>query len=269
MEKRELGTTGIEMSVLGWGTVKIGRNTQVKYPGGDGFELPDMAACADLLSLARELGINTLDTAPSYGLSEERLGILLEGQRDDWVIVGKAGEEYDGKSHYDFSPQAITESVERSLSRLKTDYIDVLLVHANYPDGDILNDDVLEALCGLRDAGKCRAVGMSSTSIEGGLKSIEHLDTAMVTYHPDPEFPSERPVIDRAVELGKGVLAKKIFKSGHDAIKPGGVEQALRFVFAQQAVTSAIVGTITPENLRNNVEIVNRILAEGPVAAMR
>ena len=79
MEKRQLGQTGIEMSVLGLGTVKFGRNEGVKYP--ESFDIPDDAALADLLSIAKDLGINTLDTAPAYGTSEERLGGLLKGQR--------------------------------------------------------------------------------------------------------------------------------------------------------------------------------------------
>src|SRR5690606_15619655 len=86
---RPLGQTGLTVSALGLGTVKFGRNTGVKYPRS--FELPDRSAAANLLSLARDLGINLLDTAPAYGESEERLGELLQGQRQDWLICTKAG----------------------------------------------------------------------------------------------------------------------------------------------------------------------------------
>ena len=129
MEKRQLGQTGIEVSLLGLGTVKFGRNEQVKYP--EGFEIPDEAFLADLLDLARSLGINMLDTAPSYGVSEERLGRLLEGQRQDWVIVGKVGEEFEnGQSSYHFTPDHFKRSLERSLKRLDTNFLDVLLIHS-------------------------------------------------------------------------------------------------------------------------------------------
>ena len=69
-----LGNTGIEVSALGLGTVKLGRNEGVKYPSG--FELPDDASVSRLLQLAADAGINLLDTAPAYGSSEERIGKL-------------------------------------------------------------------------------------------------------------------------------------------------------------------------------------------------
>ena len=113
MELKELGQTGIQVSRLGLGTVKFGRNQGVKYPHG--FDIADMTFLADLLALAKDLGINTLDTAPAYGMSEERLGELLAGQREDWVIVGKAGEEFEnGESAYYFTPEHFEMSVERS-----------------------------------------------------------------------------------------------------------------------------------------------------------
>ena len=91
--RKKLGQTGIEISPLGLGTVKFGRNEGVKYP--QGFKIPEESELADLFSLARDLGINLLDTAPSYGTSEERLGRLLKKQRQDWVMVGKVGEQFE------------------------------------------------------------------------------------------------------------------------------------------------------------------------------
>ena len=133
-----LGSTGIEVSRVGLGTVKFGRNQGVKYP--QGFELPSDKECLDLLALARDLGVNMLDTAPAYGRSEERLGSLLEGQRQDWVIVGKAGEEFEnGQSAYHFTAKHFRMSLERSLKRLRTDYLDVLLIHSDGHDLDILS----------------------------------------------------------------------------------------------------------------------------------
>src|SRR5690606_24883839 len=81
---RPLGSTGLTVSPLGLGTVKIGRNQGVKYPSG--FELPTDQQVRGLLAQARDLGINLLDTAPAYGLSEQRLGPLLQGQRQEWVL---------------------------------------------------------------------------------------------------------------------------------------------------------------------------------------
>ncbi|HEU6454768.1 MAG TPA: aldo/keto reductase, partial [Roseateles sp.] len=96
---RPLGSTGLTVSPLGLGTVKLGRDQGVKYPNG--FQIPDDDAARMLLRQARELGINLIDTAPAYGRSEERLGPLLRGQRQDWVIVSKVGEEFaDGLSRH-------------------------------------------------------------------------------------------------------------------------------------------------------------------------
>ena len=127
---RPLGSTGLTVSPLGLGTVKLGRDQGVKYPNG--FSIPDDAAARALLHQARELGINLLDTAPAYGISEERLGPLLRGQRQDWVIVSKVGEEFvNGASLFDFSPAHTRLSVERSLKRLETEHIELVLVHSD------------------------------------------------------------------------------------------------------------------------------------------
>lgn len=138
---RPLGNTGLIVSPLGLGTVKLGRDQGVKYPNG--FTIPDDAAARALLDQARALGINLIDTAPAYGVSEQRLGPLLRGQREDWVIVSKVGEEFDnGQSRFDFSPAHTRLSVERSLQRLETDRIDLVLVHSDGNDVAILRDSV-------------------------------------------------------------------------------------------------------------------------------
>ena len=115
---RPLGSTGFQVSPLGLGTVKLGRDQGVKYPNG--FTIPDDAQALALLQQARELGINLIDTAPAYGISEQRLGPLLRGQRDEWVIVSKTGEEFEqGRSHFDFSPAHTRLSVEGGLLALE------------------------------------------------------------------------------------------------------------------------------------------------------
>src|SRR5690606_32599472 len=100
-----------------------------------------------LLAQARALGINLLDTAPAYGNSEERLGQLLQ-QRHEWVIVTKVGEEFrNGESHFDFSARQTVASIERSLQRLNTDYLDIVLIHSDGNDEAILDQgDCVAAL---------------------------------------------------------------------------------------------------------------------------
>ncbi|HQC72024.1 MAG TPA: aldo/keto reductase, partial [Candidatus Competibacteraceae bacterium] len=133
MELRALGTTGLRVSTLGLGTVKLGRNQGVKYP--QPFELPSDQQALALLELAWDLGINLLDTAPAYGLSEERLGRLLRQCRRDWVIVTKVGEAFqNGQSQFDFSAAATRASVERSLHRLGVAALDAVLIHSSGDD---------------------------------------------------------------------------------------------------------------------------------------
>ncbi|MEM8659408.1 MAG: aldo/keto reductase, partial [Pseudomonadota bacterium] len=132
---RPLGSTGLLISAIGLGTVKLGRNTGVKYP--EPFDLPDDRSAAYLIARASELGINLIDTAPAFGSSVERLGKLLSGHREQWVLATKVGEEYtDGKSRFDYSAKHTRHSVERSLRRLRTDVIDIVSVHSCGDDLD-------------------------------------------------------------------------------------------------------------------------------------
>lgn len=256
MELRPLGGTGIMVSPLGLGTVKFGRNEQVKYPHP--FEIPDDKAVANLLSLAQELGINLLDTAPAYGNSEERIGKLLPGRRDDWVIVTKVGESFiNGRSYFDFSYDATMRSVEQSLRNLKTDYLDGVLIHSDGNDLRILeHEGALDALRKLKEQGMIRAVGMSTKTIEGGLLAVKEADMVMATVSPGCQ--AEIPVLELAAAEKKGVLIKKALQSGQAG--KCGVEDAMRFIFLRPGVSSIIVGTINSAHLRYNVEIAQAAL---------
>jgi aryl-alcohol dehydrogenase-like predicted oxidoreductase len=249
LQKRVLGQTDIEVSAIGLGTVKFGRNQGVKYPAA--FSLPSDDEIKNLLSVARELNINLLDTAPAYGVSEERIGKLLQGARNDWVICTKAGEEFsDGESHYDFSKTAITQSVERSLQRLRTDYLDVVLIHSNGDDARIIEEEnAFATLASLKSAGKIRAYGMSTKTVSGGMLAIDHADVAMVTYNH--ENVEDGAVIRHAHQQKKGIFIKKAFASGHMKMP---VSECMRFIFSEPGVTSVIVGTINEKHLRENVE---------------
>lgn len=253
MELRALGSTGIDVSPLGLGTVKIGRNQQVKYPAG--FELPDDAAVSSLLARARELGINLLDTAPAYGSSMARLGKLLP-DRHEWVIVSKVGEFFEqGVSRFDFSFDTTVDVVEQSLRTLKRDYLDVALIHSDGNDLAILEQEgAVDALRSLKQRGLIRAHGMSTKTVEGGLRAVEELDVVMATCNP--AYRDELPVLQAAAEQHKGVLIKKGLQSGHAA----SVEEAMRFIFSQPGVSSLIIGTINPDHLQQNVEMLERCL---------
>lgn len=256
MKLRNLGSTDLQVSPLGWGTVKLGRDQQVKYPTD--FTLPDDHQAATLLALAQELGLNLLDTAPAYGISEERLGKLLEKQRQQWVICTKAGEEFAaGESSFDFTPAHLRFSLERSLRRLRTDYLDLVLVHSDGRDTEIIERyEVFDQLEQFKRAGWIRAYGMSTKTVEGGLLTAQHADVVMVTYNP--WYEDEVAVIDECHKRNKGVLVKKALASGHldrDAANANAdpVLTSLQLVLNYPGVTSAIVGTINPRHLHDNV----------------
>lgn len=250
MQKRRLGSTDIEVSVIGLGTVKFGRNQGVKYPTA--FALPTDSEIADLLVQAKERGINLLDTAPAYGSSEERLGQLLQGTRQDWVISTKVGEEFsDGQSQFNFSASAITASVERSLRRLNTDYIDIVLVHSHGDDVALIEKEkVFATLATLKQSGKIRAYGMSTKTVVGGLLTVAHADVAMVSFNPT--YTDERDVIAAAMLQHKGILVKKALSSGHAVTRPA---ETLERIVAEPGVTSVIVGTINPMHLNENISL--------------
>lgn len=240
------------VSKLGLGTVKFGRNTGVKYPGGGGFALPDDKTVEEILDLALELGITLLDTAPAYGVSEERLGKLLGRRRDKFFLITKTGEEYDGEtSRYDFNRDFTIASIERSLHRLKTDYLDAVLVHSSRDDLHVVTQtDVLPTLRRLQEQGKIGLIGVSSHTVAGGLAALEHSDAVMVAHNRS--YQDEAEVIAAAHAAGKAVFVKKALASGHSADPAADLE----FVVSTTGVTAAIIGSMTPANIRANAAAV-------------
>jgi len=252
---RTVAQTAIEVSVIGLGTVKLGRNEGVKYP--QGFSLPDDDAARELLALAQSLGINLIDTAPAYGSSEERLGHLLAQQRRQWIICTKAGEEFEhGQSHYDFHPDHIRMSVQRSLKRLRTDYLDIVLIHSDGNDIDIINNfGALDVLNDLKKQGLIRATGMSTKTVEGGILAARHGDIVMATLNIG--YREELPVFDFCVQNNKSIFVKKAFGSGHLFGGDNALRDTMELVLNTQGTTSVIAGTINPKHLRENVDAAN------------
>ncbi|MDT8428658.1 MAG: aldo/keto reductase [Pseudomonadales bacterium] len=269
LPRKPLGNTGIEVSCLGLGCVKLGRNEGVKYPSG--FTLPDDKEARQILAVARDQGINLIDTAPAYGSSEERLGKLLES-RQQWVLSSKVGEEFEqGQSRFDFSARHVRFSVERSLKRLRTDYLDLVLIHSDGNDRDIIeNSACIETLVRCREQGLIRAFGMSTKTVAGGLLAVSACDVVMLTYNPDAT--EDGTVIAAAAEAGKGVLIKKALGSGHLLMadqrnesssapeQADPVARSMAFVFAREGVSSIIIGTINPVHIRHNCETALRVL---------
>jgi aryl-alcohol dehydrogenase-like predicted oxidoreductase len=258
--ERALGRTGLKLFPLGLGTVKLGRNRQVKYP--EAFELPDQAQAAALLEAALEEGVRLWDTAPAYGLSEERLGPLVKRHRDRIVLCSKCGEEFGphGSTH-DFSGPGCRRSVERSLRRLQTSYLDLCLLHSDGRDRWIIKESgAVETLLRLRDEGKVRAIGISAKSAEGVRLAGEHLDAVMAPLGwAHPELADE---LRWARSRGCAVLAIKVLDQGHGmggAGRRARIERALHYVLGHDFVDVAVIGTRSAPHLREAVEIVRGI----------
>ena len=154
MEFRRVGKSGLAVSVVGLGTNNLG----IKL---------DMAQSREVVHAALDNGITLFDTADSYGTSEERLGEILEGRRDDVVIATKFGsdvrkrgltngEDWDARA----SRRYIIRAVESSLRRLRTEWIDLYQLH--WPDPATPIDETLSALDELVRAGKVRYLGSSN-----------------------------------------------------------------------------------------------------------
>ncbi|MGW7417906.1 aldo/keto reductase [Streptomyces sp. NPDC054863] len=152
MHYRTLGPNGPRVSALGLGTTSLMGI----------FGKRDPAAVADTLRRGLDLGINLVDTAPSYGkgFAETVVGEVLRGRRDEVVLSTKVG--CWSPEEFDFSPDRIRTGLEDSLRRLGTDHVDVLLAHdIEYGDRDEVLTTVLPLLESLKREGKARAVGVS------------------------------------------------------------------------------------------------------------
>jgi len=249
-QRKEISDTGVTVSPLGLGTVKIGRNKGVKYPTK--FSIPNDKQVLNLLDKAWDLGINLIDTAPAYGNSEQRLGELLPKQHHDWVIATKVGETFDnstGESHYNFTPEFITASIKQSLKSLNQEVLDIVLIHSDGNDTQIIQQGALEVLAELKQQGLIRATGMSTKTVEGGLLALQQSDLAMVMHNLD--YQQEQAVLDQANLDNKGIFIKKALASGH--LTPESVQDNFKLIYANPAVSSIIIGTINPVHLEDNV----------------
>lgn len=168
MRYRALGRTGIAVSEIGFGAWGIGGRTVEETSYGDTDDCISLAA----LARARAGGITFFDTSAAYGdgHSEELIGAAFHACRGEVVLATKAG--YDSWDRPpDFSPEAIVASTERSLRRLRTDYVDLLMLH-NPPLDVLWSADVRGAFMKLLESGKIRAWGASTKSPGDALAAL-------------------------------------------------------------------------------------------------
>jgi L-galactose dehydrogenase len=156
MELRTLGRTGLLVSKLGFGASPLG-NEFGEMDAGEGERA---------VHCAIDLGINYFDTAPYYGrtLAETRLGAALVGRRDRVVLATKCGR-YD-VNQFDFSAARIRRSIDESLTRLRTDYLDVFLAHdVEFVSLAQIVEEAIPTMRELQRLGKTRFIGISGLQL--------------------------------------------------------------------------------------------------------
>lgn len=209
MNKRELGTTGIQLSELCYGcTAQYGKDFLGKQ------SITEETAF-NLVSTAFECGISFFDTGFNYGYAEERLGRCLSElnktrkiRREDIIIQTKGCETLNNDGTYgrsDYSSEWIKKSIDISLKRLQTDYIDLFALHgANISD---ISDELIHLFSDLKDQGVVRAYGVSGASDEFGWWVCQQrcFDYLMITYNYTES--RRNKLIESLYDSGIGVLA--------------------------------------------------------------
>ena len=257
----EYGSTGIMLPTLGLGAAQIGDARVVE------------ADAAIVLNRALDLGVTLIDTAPGYGLSEERIGRLISHRRQEFVLSTKLGYGVEGVPEW--TGAAITAGVERALRLMKTDVIDIAHLHS-CPLSTLAETDVIDALERAKKDGKVRAIAYSGEN--------EALHYAIHTGRFDGFMASLNLFDQRVIAevlpkiIGKGFIAKRP-AANHpwrfESVPTGEYcevywhrlqamqlnqhgqawgEMALRFAANVDGVSSSIIGTANLHHLEDSVK---------------
>ena len=270
MEKRDFGTTGLKVFPIGFGAGHIGGN-----------ELTETEA-SNLLNSVLDLGINLIDTARGYGLSEERIGKYISHRRNEFILSTKIG--YGIPGYNDWTYDCIIAGVDQALKIMKTDYIDIVHLHS-CPIGTLHYGEVINALLKTVETGKVRVAAYSGENTElefsitsGKFRSVETSINIAEQYHIDN-------FLQEAKSKGMGVIAKRPLANvpwrfnqqpfgdyseqywlrwkkmnldfGANSIKDWN-EIALRFVLYTDVVDCAIIGTSNIKHLKENIKILEK-----------
>jgi len=168
MKTRPLGKSGIELPILAFGASSLGAE----------FRNITLDEAMRSTSTALDLGMNFIDTSPFYGrgMSEVMLGLGLKGvPRDSYLLGTKLGRYTD--RHFDFSAKRVEESVHTSLQRLKTDHLDVLLMHdVEFVALPQIWEETIAALVKIKEQGKARAIGFSCYPLKTFHTVLDHIE---------------------------------------------------------------------------------------------
>lgn len=275
MRQEAFGSTGLSVSVVGFGGAPIGL---LARSAGD---------AARVVHTLLDHGVNLIDTAACYHASEELLGEVLAARSDPVVLVTKCGHTFEGATAPEWSPELIRASVARSLRRLRRDVIDVVLLHS-CPKEVLVSGEAIAALVEEREAGRVRYVGYSGDN-EAAAWAAGHPEIAVIeTSVSIADQENIDLVLPQARARNLAVIAKRpianaAWKRAEEqpggyaeyarpyarrlaamAITPDGFgiggrpaeawpELALRFVLSLPGIHTAIVGTTNPANARANL----------------
>jgi aryl-alcohol dehydrogenase-like predicted oxidoreductase len=264
MDKRILGRTGLSVSPIALGGAAF---SYVEEKTGWNPRSPEgRAVVIATLNAALDAGINYLDTAPAYGdgYSETLVGEVMKTRRQDCVLASKVWYEHDH--------QAVIDSVEASLKRLNTDYIDIVQIHGRmYKPAEvdhILNGGPLDALRKLREAGKIGHIGITTEEPWTVIPFLEENDIEVyqIAYNIIYQAAARHFLID-AARAGVGVVTMRTMTSGifqrqakflapewqaaHDLY-----EASLKFVLSDSRVHAGIVGMRWPKEVENNLALI-------------
>ena len=275
MEYRQLGETGLRISILGFGA----------SPLGNAFRETDPVEGKAAVHLAVERGINFFDVSPYYGLTlaETRLGEALEGRREKVVLTTKCGRY--GADEFDFSAARITAGLEDSLKRLRTDYVDLLQAHdVEFGDVRQVVEETVPALRKLQEQGKARYIGITGYSLKNLMEIAGQVKVDSILSYcrynlliTDMEaklvpFAKKRGVgVINASPLHMGIITERGAPEWHPApqavrdagqrvvavCKARGVdasEVALRFCLDQPDVASTLVGLSSRGHVERNLK---------------
>jgi uncharacterized protein len=249
--KRPMGSTGLEVSILGMGGYHLGTATSQDVVN-------------EMVAKALDHGINFFDNAWEYhnGASEERVGIALQGKRDQAILV-------TGVCTYGRKKDVAMRQLEESLTRLQTDHLDVWQVHdvIYYNDPELAYDvdGVLEALTLAKQQGKVRFVGFTghkNPSIHlDMLNRGFHFDTVQMPINPfDPSFRSfENNVLPVALQKRMAIISTKSMSGSGESIVRGALTptEALSYALSVPGVATTVSGIESMEVLDQNLEILS------------
>lgn len=211
MNYREFGKTGIKVSEIGFGSWGIGGNEH-----GNSYGATDDKVSIEAINKALDVGCNFFDTADVYGRghSEELIGKALRGKRDKVIVATKVGSDfYQGPGFKTFTSDYIRFALEKSLERLKTDYIDIYQLH-NPPLKRLSDSSTYQTMQELKREGKIRAWGVSVFDPVEGLSALKsgQPDSLQIAVNLFAR-PADQ-LFNQAQEVGCAIIAREALSNG-------------------------------------------------------